>query len=182
MIAAVTQAIVGHLIRETADLGDWVRISALDANAKPAPGDDLLHVSLYAIDEHGYMRNAPLEESKDGRGLVRPPLFVRLSYVMAYFSNTPIEVQTRLARVLQTFHTTPALGPSELDPALAAQVEKVTIRLRDVSLDDRNRLWTALSRPMRLALYYDVDVAPIPNAQREGAGRVKALHVAYEVD
>ena len=36
------------------------------------------------------------------------------------------------------------------------------------------------TRPLLLALYYEVDVAPVPVTEHEGAGRVKALAAAYE--
>lgn len=179
MIDAVTKAIVTHLTRATADLGDWVRVSALHADAAPAPATNHLHVVLYGIDEHGHMRNRPLEESIAG-GLVRAPVFLRLSYVMTYISDTPLEVQIRLARVIETFHTTPVLEVAELDPDLAERVKTLTVRLRTTTLDERNQLWTALHRPLLLALYYEVDVAPVPVTQREGRGRVKTLELAYE--
>ena len=180
MIDTVTEALVDHLTRATADLGDWVLVSALHAEATPAPAKDHLHVCLYGVEEHGHLRNLPLEESQAG-GLVRPPLFLRLAYVITYISDTPSEVQLRLARVIEVFHTTPILHAAELDLELADRVRTITIRLRSPSLDERNQLWTALGRPLLLSLYYEVDVAPVPVTEREGAGRIDTLQIEYEV-
>ena len=179
MIDAVTKALVAHLARATADLGDWVRVSALHSDVTPVPAKDKLHVVLYGIEEHGHLRNRPLEESIAG-GLVRPPMFLRLHYLMTYISESPLEVQLRLARVIETFHTTPILQLSQLDIELAKRVKTLTVRLRAPTLDERNQLWTALHRPLLLGLYYEVDVAPVPVTEREGAGRVKTLVLAYE--
>jgi hypothetical protein len=178
MIDLVTKALVGHLATATADLGDWIKAAAIDAEAT-APTKDRLHVVLYAVEEHGHLRNLPLEQTPSG--LMRPPLFLRLSYLLAYFGDQHEEVQRRLARVVEVFHSTPILHAPELDPQLAARVQSVTVRLRSPSLDERNQLWTAMSRPMRLALYYEVDVAPVPTTERDGAGRISTLDVRYEM-
>jgi hypothetical protein len=178
VIDLVTKALVHQLATATADLGDWVKVAAIDAEAT-APTKDTLHVVLYGIDEHDHLRNLPLEPSP--AGLVRPPLYLRLSYLLAYFGDRHEEVQRRLARVVEVFHTTPILRAPQLDAQLAARVHSITVRLRSPSLDERNQLWTAMSRPMRLGLYYEVDVAPVPSAQRDGHGRVSTLDVRYEV-
>ena len=180
MIDLVTQALVGHLSRQTADLGAWVHVAALDADPGTAAPEDLT-VALYDIAESDLSRNRPLQESPAGDGkLVRPPMLVSLSYAMAYF-GTHIEAQRRLARVIETFHTTPTLGPSELDPRLAAQVASLDVHLFSPSLDARNQLWTGFGRAMRLALYYRVDVAPVPARPVDGYGRVTALDVRFDL-
>jgi Pvc16 N-terminal domain len=178
VIDAVTTAVVDYLAKSTQDLGDWIEVSAIDSEAG-VPTKDKLHVVLYGIDEHGYLRNLPLEQSD--AGLVRPPLFLRLSYLLAYFGDNHDEVQRRLGRVVEVFHTTPILHAPDLSPALAERVQSLTVRLRSPSLDERNQLWTALSRAMRLALYYEVDVAPVPVTERDGHGHIETLDVRYEM-
>ena len=178
MIDAVTKAIVAHLELQTADLGDWISVSMLNHDATTPLATNKLHVALYGIEEHGHMRNRPLEESIAG-GLVRPPMLLRLQYVIVYVTELPLEMQLRLWRVIQVFHTTPRLQVATLDPDLAKQVATLTVRLRAPTLDERNQLWTALHRPLLPAVYYEVDVAPVPVTQREGAGRVKTLEVDY---
>jgi uncharacterized protein DUF4255 len=178
MIDLVTKAMVDHLTRATADLGAWIDTEAIDSDAKD-PVVNTLYVVLYGINEHGHLRNLPLEETD--AGLVRPPVFLRLSYLMAYFSETHLEVQRRLARVVETFHTTPILHAEELDPLLAERVASLTVRLHSPTLEERNQLWTAMGRALRLAVYYEVDVAPVPLTQREGHGRIAELDVQYEI-
>lgn len=178
MIDLVSTAIVDHLLSRTSDLGSgWVEHSSLESGGSLTANH--LHVCLYAVGEHDHLRNAPLVESP--AGWQRPPLALRLSYVMTYVSNQHTEVQARLARVLQVFHTTPVLGPESLPPEVAALVERVTIRLQSPSDEQRNHLWTAFGRGMRLALYYLVDVALVPPFQQEGAGSVREHRVEYAV-
>src|SRR3954447_26879281 len=108
MIDAVTKAIVAQLGRQTADLGDWISVSSLNHDAPQPLATNTLHVALYGIEEDGHTRNRPLEEAIAG-GLVRPPMLLRLNYVIVYLTDLPLEMQLRLWRVIQVFHTTPRL-------------------------------------------------------------------------
>jgi hypothetical protein len=176
VIDLVTKAIVDHLQSRTSDLGaGWIDISSLESGG--ALTANHLHVCLYAVEEHDHLRNAPLVETP--AGWQRPPLALRLRYAMTYVGNSHIEVQARLARVLQVFHSTPVLGPSQLPPEVASQVERVTIRLMSPDGEERNNLWTAFGRGMRLALYYLADVALVQPIQQEGAGTVREHRVDY---
>src|SRR5689334_1686189 len=106
VIDLVSKALVDHLVSRTTDLGNnWVELTSLESGGNLTANK--LHLCLYAVEEHDHLRNAPLVESP--AGWVRPPLALRLRYVATYVSNTHTEVQARLARVLQVFHTTPVL-------------------------------------------------------------------------
>lgn len=176
MIRHVTETIVARLAEATADLGDWIVAAAVDADA-PALTANNLHVFLYGIDEHAHMRNLPLEPTLEG--YVRPPLWLRLNYLFVYASNDHLETQARLTRVVQVFYTRPILRTPDLPPDLIDRVQTITVRLRSPSLEERNQVWTALGRPMRLALYYEVDVAPVPPLAAAGQGRVDELEIEF---
>lgn len=176
MIRLVTETIVARLAAATADLGDWITVAAADADA-PALVANNLHVSLYAISEHAHMRNLPLESTIEG--YVRTPLWLRLNYVLLYASNDHLETQARLSRVLQVFYAAPILRAPDILPELLDRVETITVRLRTTTLEERFQIWSTLSRPMRLALYYEVDVAPVPMPVTVGRGRVETLDVEY---
>jgi len=176
VIDLVSKALVEHLLSRTSDLGaSWVDLTSLESGGTLTANH--LHVCLYAVEEHDHLRNAPLVESP--AGWVRPPLALRLRYVVTYVSTLHAEVQARLARVLQVFYSTPVLGPDDLPPELAALVQRITIRLETPTDEQRNQIWTAFGRGMRLALYYLVDVAPVPPIEQEGAGTVREHRVEY---
>jgi len=108
VIDLVSKALVAHLLSRTSDLGaGWIDLSSLESGGSLTANH--LHVCLYAVTEHDHLRNAPLVESP--AGWQRPPLALRLHYAVTYVSNAHDEVQARLARVLQVFHSTPVLGP-----------------------------------------------------------------------
>ena len=175
MIAEVSDALVDVIHQATPDLGAWVVQHSL-SHADGALPDSKGVLALIAVEEHAYLRNRPLVEGV--AGLVRPPLALRLSYVVTYV-GVHDEAQRRLGRVVQAFHTTPVLRSPDLQPPLADQVDSVTVRLVDPSHDERNQIWGALGRAGRLALFYQADVAPIPVLEREGAGRVTEQRIEY---
>ena len=176
MIREITETVVDAITAATADLGSWVLVTPLHEGA-PQPTANRLHVYLHAVEEHGHMRNQPVVRTPEG--YKRAPLALRLHYVMSYFGNDHLEAQARLDRVVQVFHTTPILGPEVFRPALVGHVERLTVRMRSLGTEERSQIWTALGRPMRLSLYYDVDVAPIDTLEREGQGIIESRDVRY---
>ena len=111
---------------------------------------------------------------------MRAPLSLKLHYLVTHYDSDDFtEVQLRLGRIVQAFHTTPILRAPDLSPALAALVETITIRLTSPPPDERAHVWGLLGRPGRVALFYQVDVAPVPVLEREGAGRVQRHRIDY---
>jgi hypothetical protein len=175
MIREVSETLVDVLHQATPDAGTWVVVSSLSA-ADPEPAVNRLALSLYAVEEHPHLRNRPLRSSSTG--YVRPPLALRLRYLMTY-NGTHAEAQSRLARVIAVLHTTPIIGRPMMPTALADQVETITVRLTSPSADERNQIWSALGRSARLALFYEVDVAPVDLLAREGVGAVVTHRIDY---
>ena len=176
VIREVSEALRDVVHEATPDLGTWVVLHSLSqADSVPLP-DNKCILALVAVAEHPHLRNRPLVEG--AAGLVRAPLSLQLTFVITYVGDHD-ETQTRLARVVQAFHTTPILRLPALDPTLAAEVGTIVIRLLAPSADERNQIWGALGRPGRLALFYEVDVAPVPMLEREGAGRVREHRIDW---
>lgn len=176
VILEVTEALRGVVLQATPDLGSWITLHSLcQADKTPLP-DAKGVLALLAVEEHDHLRNRPLVEGLTG--LVRAPISLKLHYLLT-FTGDHDEAQRRLARVVQAFHTTPVLRAPYLQPPLADEVDCVTIRLVGPSHDERNQIWGALGRAGRLAVFYDVDVAPVPVLEREGAGRVLEHRIEY---
>ncbi|MBO3741818.1 DUF4255 domain-containing protein [Actinoplanes flavus] len=176
MILEVSEALRDVIHQATPDLGSWVVHHSLSQADKAALPDAKGILALLAVEEHAHLRNRPLVEGV--AGLVRAPLSLKLHYLVT-FTGEHDEAQSRLGRVVQAFHTTPILRPPGLPPALADQVDSVVIRLAGPGHDERNQIWGAVGRPGRLSVFYEVDVAPIPVLEREGAGRVREHRIDY---
>ncbi len=176
MIRDVSEAMRDVIRRATPDLGDWVELHSLSQAESSPPSGNKAALALVAVEEHSHLRNQPLVAGL--AGLVRPPLALVLRYLVTYFGPHD-EAQTRLARIIQAFHTTPVLRPPVLPPPLSEELESLTIRLEAPSADERSQIWGMLGRPGRLGLFYRVDVAPIAVLAGEGSVRVRAHRVEY---
>ncbi|WP_162253382.1 Pvc16 family protein [Microbacterium sp. Root180] len=175
MIREVSDALIDVIHTATPDLGEWVEISSLSA-ADQAPTANKASLALIAVEPHPHMLNRPLVEGV--AGLVRAPLHLKLRYLITY-TGPHDEAQTRIARIVQAFHSTPIVDGTTLQPPLSDEVDSIAIRMLTPTADERNQVWGALGRPARLALFYEVDVAPVPVRELEGAGRIRAHEVRY---
>jgi hypothetical protein len=175
VIAEVSLALVDVIHQATPDLGDWVEQHSL-SSADGAPTKDRAVLALIAVEPHPHTINDPLVQGI--AGLVRAPLSLKLHYLVTYFGDHD-EAQLRLGRIVQAFHTMPILRRTTLQPPLADLVETITVRLCSPAPDERNHVWGLLGRPGRVALFYEVDVAPVPVLEREGAGRVQRHRIDY---
>lgn len=176
MIGDVSAALLDLIERATPDLDGWVVHHSLSQGETAPVPENKAVLALIDVAEHPHLRNRPPIEGVSG--VVRAPLSLQLHYLITYI-GTHDEAQVRLGRIVQAFHTTPILRPPDLDPALAAQVGRLAIRLMAPTADERNQIWSALGRPGRLALFYEVDVAPIPLLERDGAARVREHRIDY---
>jgi hypothetical protein len=151
---------------------DWVTIGALQRDEPLNLPNGKLVVFLYAIEENAYMRNRPPVADEAG-DYVPAPLALTLQYMITYVSTSATDVQEWLTEVLRVLSSRPRLGPADLDPSLQGQIEELTVRLRTPTIEELNRLWTALNVGMRLALFYEVDAALIASTDPEKAGPVE---------
>jgi hypothetical protein len=175
VIREVSEALVDVIHTATPDLGAWVELSSL-SSADLAPTANKAAIALIAVEPHPHMLNRPLVDGV--AGLVRAPLHLKLRYLITY-TGPHDEAQTRIARIVQAFHTTPIVDGTMLQPPLSDEVDAIAIRLLSPTADERNQIWGALGRPARLALFYEVDVAPVPVRELQGAGRVRTHEVRY---
>jgi hypothetical protein len=162
MIDEVTSALA-ELLRIRGGDPDWVAIGSLEAGAALTPHQ--IHLCLCGITELPCLRNAPV--SGAAGALRRPPLGLRLTYVVAGPGFQPLELQERLSRVAQIFHSASSLGAEDLGACLSSRLRRLTIRLLDLPLAERAALWSAYGRPMQLALYYEADMALAQPPERE---------------
>jgi hypothetical protein len=175
VILEVSEALVDVIHAATPDMGEWIELHSLTTSGT-GPSTTKAQLALIAVAPHPHMINRPLVEGI--AGLVRAPLHLRLTYVATYL-GTHTEAQIRIDRIAQAFHTTPIVTSSDLEPPLSDAVESLTIRMLSPTADERNQIWGTLGRPGPLALFYEVDVAPVPVIEREGAGRVKTHTITY---
>jgi hypothetical protein len=172
MLFAVSNTLRAYIENRFPDSsGPWVTIAT---RGKDDPGtfpDKQLSLLLYAVSENTYLRNQGLRSTDEG--FVAPPLAVTLFYLVTYGSSDAEQIQRRLSLVLQTFESSLQIGPPDLDPDLVGKVDHLAVRLRALTPEELNRVWTGLSLGMRLALFYEVDAALIEPLEPKTAGPVR---------
>jgi hypothetical protein len=179
MIYAVSTTLKTYLETRFPEAASWVTVSTRQkTEPETFPGSQLA-LLLYAVSENPYLRNQGPRLTADG--YVPAPLAVTLSYLVAYGSTDAEQVQRRLALVLQAFESTTRIGASELDPELIGKVDHLSVRLRALTPEELNRIWTALGYGMRLALYYEVDAALIEPLDLEHTSPVIERRIAAGV-
>ena len=156
MIDAVTQALVAHVHAQTPELDEWVVIHSLAAD-EPGPDEGRLVAALLAVEELDHVVNAPPGEALAGRRRARP-LQLRLHYLFTYL-GPHAEAMARLNRLIDVLQAAPVLEAGELT-GLTETVERITLRLRNTTVEERQHVWATLGRPGRLAVFYTVDVLP----------------------
>lgn len=159
LIDAVTKTLRRHLLATFPETTDWVEIAAAPADPLASWPQSKTVLFLYAIEEAPHLRNLGLRRTSDG--YEPQPLHLILNYLVTYTGENHEEAQKRLERVLSAFHSRPRLTAPDLEPELVPVVDALTVRLRTMTTEDLNRIWTALNNSMRLSLFYEVGVTPL---------------------
>lgn len=159
LIEAVSKTLRRHLLSTFPEPVDWVEIASAPTEPDTKWPTNKLVLFLYAIEEAPHLRNLGLRAAGDG--FEPQPLHLILNYLVTFASDNHEEAQKRLERVLSAFYTQPRLTAPNLEPELVPVVESLTVRLRTMSLEELNRIWTALNHGLRLSLFYEVGVTPI---------------------
>jgi hypothetical protein len=175
MIDLVTEAMRSVLTTRLPD-PTWKVVTNSLSSADQAPAADAIALTLIEINAIDAMRNAPDEWTP--QGYRRAPLVLQLTYMVTYGGSYD-ESLTRLSRVAQVFHTVQGIEPADLPPALGARIGTIAIRFRNTTIDERQQIFSMTGRPARVALFYQVDAAPIETLRVEGYGDVVEHRIDY---
>jgi hypothetical protein len=154
--------------------------------------DPLVNLFLYRVCENAALKNQEPPGRGDRGAYGKPPLALNLHYLLTAYGTTKQPTNASLEdeviahyllgsamRILHDFAiVTPALetngGGQILDRDLVGARERVKVSLQPISLEDLSKVWTALSRPFRASVAYEVTVVQIepqvrsPHAQPVG--------------
>lgn len=147
-------------------------------------GDEaLLSVYLYHIAPDASLRNQPQLPVGTG-GLIKPPLALRLGYLITPLLGTEALNQMLLGRVMQSLHDQPlitALSGVPLGDSNGGGSPAIRVWMEPLALEDLTRIWHALGTDYRLSLAYQLRVVLIDSATPpQAADRVMASHLSLE--
>jgi hypothetical protein len=155
----------------------------LSAPDSDIPAAARLSIYLYHIEPDPQLRNQP--ELSDGTtGLLRPPLALRLYYLMTPLLDDDEVNQLVLGRILQALHDRPFInevagGP--LDNSNGGGSTALRLSLEPMTLDNLSRVWHAMGSDYRLSVAYLMRTVMIDSAMApRRASRVEEAHIAVE--
>jgi hypothetical protein len=133
-----------------------------------------LAVFLYEVAEDIGSRNQPMHRQSlpAGLRLAKPPMALKLKYLITPFAGDRLAEQRILGRAMQALYVDPIFAGPDLQGApapdgLVDSADMLAATLDPLNLEERSRIWHAIQRPYRLSLSYQVRVANIhPDVSR----------------
>lgn len=145
-----------------------VTVAAPDVDITIVDTTKRVNLFLYRVDENGSLKNMDVPGRGSPGAFGRPPLALDLHYLLtAYGASEEEQIGTQeiLADAMRVLHDFPIILGANLDIALRNELEHVKLYLEPLSLEELSKVWSAVTRPMRLSVSYLVTVVQIENLQ-----------------
>ena len=141
----------------------------LDDLSGAAPAGLTLTITLYEILEDAPSRNRPRPQRPDGTAVVstKPPMALRLHYLLTPWGGDALTEQQILGRAMQALYDDAILAGTELLGGLQGSADTLKITLIPLSLEDRSRVWYAIQKPYRLSVNYEVRVVNLDATEEQ---------------
>ena len=144
-------------------------------------GDFQLGLYLYDLRELGEYRAGALQRGADNIRR-RPPRPLTLHYLLFLNSKAQIatgaETEQRiLGRAMQVLGDYPTLDVNRAHPYSPEQEEQAAISFLTLSFEEKTKIWSALSIPYQLAVYFSVSPLMLSSRREETFTRVRQVEV-----
>jgi hypothetical protein len=143
-----------------------VTVAAPDVDITIVDTTKRINLFLYKVDENGSLKNMDVPGRGHPAAFGRPPLALDLHYLLtAYGASEEEQIGTQelLADAMRVLHDFPIILGANLDIPLRNEIEHVKLYLEPLALEELSKIWSALTRPMRLSVSYMVTVVQIEN-------------------
>ena len=130
-----------------------------------------INLFLFRVTENAFIRNE--DWIADGPTTVRfPPLALNLFYVLTPFAENKLDEHRVLGEAMRILHDAGIVQGAELQGSLEDTTEQFKIDLVQLAVEDLTRIWTALAKPYRLSVGYEVRTVLIDSSISEQVSRV----------
>jgi hypothetical protein len=133
-------------------------------NLVDEPGQQpALSLFLYEIVEDGSVKNRPHVRTGSPPDVIvrKPPLALKLKYLVTPWSSSRETEQEMLGRVMQVLYDGAVLTGPQLRGDLANTATSLKVTLAALDLEERTRIWHAIQHPYRLSVNYEVRVVNV---------------------
>lgn len=142
-------------------------------------GDIVLGLHLYDIRESDEIRGNERQNLDAGRQ--RPPsAYLTLHYMITAYSKADVKFRAGedhkiLGKVVQVLHDNAVLNVATLEPAQRAAEMDLRIRMQNLAVEEKQRLWNYPNNPYRVSLFYKVSPIEVESARILSVRRVVAV-------
>jgi Pvc16 N-terminal domain len=152
-----------------------ITVGALDAQDE----DLRLNWFLYRVSPSATFRNMEPPQTGWHTARGRPPLALRLSYLLSAFpaktagaGDQEQFAHAGMAAVMRALHEHAIIAEGEpaLSPLAQPLVEPLRITMDDLDLEAVTKLWTAATAPIRLSVGYEVSLVIVDSETGHSAG------------
>ncbi|HEX8748248.1 MAG TPA: DUF4255 domain-containing protein [Pyrinomonadaceae bacterium] len=130
-----------------------------------------INLFLYRVEESEFARNEDWEAAGTD-GLHYPPLTLNLFYVMTPFIEDKLDEQRIFGEAMRVFHDNSIIEPSSLKGTLENSAEELKVDLYRSTMEQLTQIWSALSKPYRLSVVYQIRMVRIDSLIERGTRRV----------
>src|SRR6185503_735750 len=143
----------------------------LPTTANGGEGFAAVNLYLYQVTENPYAKNQPWITRSDGVQEY-PPLALNLHYLLTPYASDPMSAHQVLTHAMLKFYLNSTLLAAALPDSLQLSVERLTVNLCQMTLEELTRIWNALQTPYRLSVGYEVRVVLIDSHRTARPKRV----------
>jgi Pvc16 N-terminal domain len=130
-----------------------------------------INLFLFRVTENIFIRNE--DWIADGSGTLQfPPLALNLFYVITPFAENKLDEHRVLGEAMRIMHDNGILQGAQLQGSLENTSEQFKIDLVQLAIEDLTRIWTALAKPYRLSVGYEVRTVSIDSSISQQTSRV----------
>ena len=128
-----------------------------------------LSLFLYEIVEDGSVKNRPHVRTGAAPDVIvrKPPLALKLKYLVTPWSRSRQTDQEMLGRVMQVLYDGAVLTGPQLQGDLANTSTSLKVSLAPLTLEERTRIWHAIQHTYRLSVNYEVRVVNIASRDQQ---------------
>ncbi len=145
--------------------------AALPTSPDGGEGFAAVNLYLYQVTENPYAKNQPWITRPDGTQEY-PPLALNLHYLLTPYASVALTAHQVLTHAMLKFYLNSTLPGDVLPDSLRLSVERLTINLCQMTLEELTRIWNALQTPYRLSVGYEVRVVLVDSQRVSQPRRV----------
>jgi len=175
-IGDVTQTLQDLLTSQQnpADLFDVSLNSPAEETLDPNTTRPKVNLFLFRVTENPFIQNQ--DWIPDGlSNLEFPPLAVNLFYVLTPFAENKLDEHRVLGEAMRIFHDNGVVQAPNLRGSLENTAEEIKIDLVQLAVEDLTRIWTALAKPYRLSVGYEVRTVMVDSSVARPVGRATSI-------